>query len=283
MSAAELWNCDINEYHADGINSVSHSELDTFIEDPALYHGRYITGIYPREATKALEFGQVFHAVLLGQPLDDFFTLIPEDALNADGHRKGAAWKEFAAEHSGKVLLKDSEFQPIDEMYRKLLSHPAARQILESEGPAEQSIRWTDPETGLALRCRLDKLSDLCIADLKSAVSVEPRAFAAAAARYGYARQAAMYQDGVRALAGDEMAFVFIACKKTPAYTVETFTLSERFIELGRQQNRDALRRLAECRATGVWEHATHGQVCEIEPPAWLAYESEWQFAESGI
>lgn len=276
---AELWKCEGNEYHADAPASVSHTELDCFLEDPALYHGRYVTGIYPRETTPALEFGQVFHAVLLGQPLDDLFVLIPGDVLTANGQRRGKAWDAFCDEHSGKVLLKPSEYEPIRMMAESIVAHPKARALLESEGDVEQAVRWTCQETGLRLRCRPDKMTTEAIVDLKSAADVSPKSFSVSAYNFGYHRQASLYSDGIAALTGERFPFAFIAVRKTPPYTCEVFELSPDFVDLGRKENRDGLRRMKHCIDTGAWRQPTHGTIVELGMPTWAKYESAWSMS----
>src|SRR5262245_9918570 len=116
---AEIWTCDPASYHSDQANSISHSDLEVFRESPRLYQGRFITGECPREATAALELGTLIHAVVL-EPENAAYAIIPPEALNADGHRKGAAWKQFAAANEGKLLLKPDEFQPVDAMLAEI-------------------------------------------------------------------------------------------------------------------------------------------------------------------
>src|SRR3990167_2615646 len=61
---AERWQVSRDEYHADR-DCLSNSATSVFIDNPALYHGRFITGEYPHESTKATEFGEVFHEIVL--------------------------------------------------------------------------------------------------------------------------------------------------------------------------------------------------------------------------
>lgn len=362
---AQEWPCSIDEYHADGRNSVSHSELDLFIESPRLYHGRIITGEYPREETAALDFGQVFHDVVLGERVfdrenfnrgtiaiwepcespsptddkfmradfvsdsgsrywfyengvvrmsdhwgevggcywafkgevagkpvcgvcswDDFFSLqsftpIPRRVLNAQGHKKGSAWTEFADAHADEILLKEDEFETIVHMLDSIRIHGAARELLfDLKGKNEYSIRWKCQHTGIKRRARLDRVIPGLIIDLKSLADVSAKEFAAHAYRYGYHRQVAFYQDAILALRGRVLRFVFVCVQKTPPYTCEVYELDSEFVNLGGDENRDALRRLAGCRDSGVFQSPSHGTIVTLSAPTWALNERHWHYGD---
>jgi len=58
---AQLWECTAAEYHADK-EWLSRSSFLEFVEDPALFAGRHLTGIIPpRESTGAMSLGTAFH------------------------------------------------------------------------------------------------------------------------------------------------------------------------------------------------------------------------------
>lgn len=282
QTTARRWACTTAEYHADGANSVSHSELDVFIQSPTLYHGRYRSGEFPREESDSLEFGAAFHAVLLdGVRVADAVVKIPADVLTSNGQRRGKAWEEFQAEHGGHAtLLLPADYERFCTMLRSIDHEPAARRVFADAVDREASIVWTDRETRVVCRCRLDVLTEWCVADLKTTASVNPKQFSAAAYRFGYHRQAAWYLDGYRALYGDSMPFVFVAVEKKPPFTCAVFELDAEFIRQGQDENRAALRKFADCQRRDSWEPETRGLVVSLAPPAWAKYESDWNLTK---
>lgn len=346
---AQHWDCPAEVYHADR-ECISRSMLEDFIEDPALFEGKYITREFPPEKGAALDFGTVVHDIVLGPPFtidrdnyahrtiacwrackppdgtpdyestsgsayyysnegvirvsdhwgevggcywalrgkipappwagycrwtdfifNESFRPIPPDVLASNGARNGGAWKQFAAENHPAILLKEQEFEPISYMLAALREHPKARAILECEGHSEYTIRWRDQETGLTLRSRLDRITPLFIADLKTAHTTNPGQFERHCYQMGYHRQAAFYQDAAQALLGEFRTFVFIAMQKSPPYSVETFVPSSKLVAIGRRENREALRQLAECKASGRWRRDGYGRLVEINAPKWVS------------
>jgi hypothetical protein len=360
------WPCGAAEYHAE-TESVSRSQLEVFLESPELYHAMFVTGEVRKEATAAMDFGTVFHDVVLGppfvvdrenfcrytvatfrpwnsyQPSDDTlihtsetgsvyydlghgvvrgsdhwgrvggcywayagptgdpsdpgwkrmrfgycayqdflyqegFVPIPRDVLNKDGHRKGGTWTQFEEANKGKILLKEEEFGAIPKMIAQLKAHSKSAAILNHpKRLSEHTIVWQDDDTGLTLRCRLDLgILDpaICIADLKCMANVDRRFVATQLYRMGYHRQAAFYQMGVEALIGKQLPFVFIAIHtgKETTHQVEVIGLSDRFMELGRQQVRAGLNRLLKARQKNHWRAPSHGQIVIVDPPNYALY-----------
>lgn len=264
-------------YHGDR-HSVSHSQAEDFLDHPALFHGRHVTGTIPRKTSPDLEFGSLFDAAVFDP---QSVVEIPPDALSASGAKAGGAWKQFAAEHAGKTLLKPEEYAPIKAMLESVYGHRKAREYLEAEGPVQQSVFWTDGDTGLRVRCRFDKAihGKGLIADVKTARSAAPRDFAAAAWNYGYARQQDWYVDGATSKFNQSYRFVFIVVCKTPPYICECYDLDESFIALAQADNRRARRGIADGFSTGVWRSPTADTVVTLSPPTWAKYEKEWSVA----
>lgn len=275
---AEAWACTNTEYHADSANSLSHTEADCFDVSPRLYHGRHLTGEFPRDTSAALDLGTIFHAEALGEPPP--YVLIPERVLSASGARSGANWKAFQLAHPGKILVKPDEIAPVQLMLDALRRNRAARYLLwEIEGENEFSIRFACRETGVVRRARLDRKTPEVLVDLKTTRDAAPKGFARAAWDYGYHRQAAWYQDAVEALEGDVRPFLFVVVESAPPYDSAVYSLRQDWIDLGRRQNSRILRRFAACRAAGVWERASFGQVLELSAPPWAIHEQDWEIA----
>lgn len=287
--SAELMLWSPREYHED--SSLSHSGLDTFLDDPALYYGRYLSKQWPREESDALEFGSVFHErFLFGRPLKELVCEIPANVLTSNGQRRGKAWEEWSAEQraAGVTPMVWADLCKLEAMLAGIARHKRARWIFEQPGAVECPIRWED-DLGILRRSLLDKfIQGKIIADLKSAASVKPYDFAYAADKYGYARQAAYYREAVLALTGELLDFVFVACKKSPPYTCEVIELDAEFVAFAHEENQRGLREWRACweryAATGdaeAWQRPESGDIITVPMPGSLKYKGDWRYEPS--
>jgi len=286
MSNAEHWEASNADYHASP--GVSNSRASIYNDDPALFEAYFVSKRWEKPPpTKDQQRGTDLHLVVLppGQ-LSDLMIEIPEDALNAAGHRKGKAWLEFQAEHKGKILLKPEEIIPFSEVIDNIALHPMADRYINGDGYSEYNIRWTDEETGLNLRARLDRLcldsegAPEVIAELKSAKSIHPKNFSYDLIKWGYHRQGAFYREAVYQLTGMRIPFVFIAARKSPPYSVDCFELDEAFLNAGEDELRTILRRIAKSYETGDWTKPGHGTVRLLSMPRSAQYDSEWEYVD---
>jgi hypothetical protein len=189
-----------------------------------------------------------------------------------------AAWADFVASVGSRIILSGDEWAACLAMREAVLANEMGR-FLASRGKAEVSIQWKDVETGLLLKGRLDLLlkREGTIVDFKTCENAAPDAFGKAAYKYGYHFQMAMYFDGVAAVLGHEIERpVLVAIEKEPPYLVACYQLTADAavdaIELGRQQYRHALTRVAECMAAGKWPGYDDG-LNELVLPPWAGME----------
>jgi len=262
------------EYHK--MPGVSHSQLEVFIDDPATYYGRFITKRIARpKPTEAMIFGSAAHDWLLESGGN--IVQIPGDVLSSSGSRAGGKWKAFEAQNPGKLLMKAHELIPLRIIEDNIREHAEAAKLISKARRFEYPIEWTDQETGLLCRCKVDFLGDACLSDFKTAKSVKPKLFSTQAYNLGYHRQADWYTDGVEAFFGKRLPFVFTAAKSTEPYSIETIQLDDDFMELAAIQNRQARIELAECMETGRWHSKTHGKIIKVAPPGWTKYLDQWE------
>lgn len=226
-----------------------------------------------------MDFGSATHAWFLVPELFDSLVIeIPDDVLGKGGRKNTAAYREWSAENAGKLQLKATEIETVRGMQQSALNDPKIHWLLTGEGHTEQAIRWTDPETELACRCKPDRVMR-AIVDLKTH-SGNPRDLKKLASHIesmGYHRQAAFYQDGVSALTGELRPFVFVFVCTKPPYPCLAVELPGTWIDAGREQNRRALESLAVAFDYDDWRHATHGEIVQLARPGWAKYEDEWE------
>lgn len=265
-----------DEYHARP--EVSNSQLGTFLDDPALFHAYHVAKTWTKPpATPAMQFGTNIHEVLPPGSLDSLVVRVPREVLNEQGHRRGKAWTDFAAANEGKILATDDEMEPYECIVSAAKNHPKAIKLLESPH-VEFNIAWTDEETGIPCRVRLDRYTPgLAISDIKTTIASTKKDFATDAWNLGYHRQMAFYQEGLYQLTGERLQFVFIACRKSRPYTVSCYELDQEFCTAGHREWRKALKGIARCRDSGKWEREEAGTIQELSPPNWTKYEGQWE------
>ena len=263
--------CSLRDYHRRA--EWSNSQKEKLLESPPLFYGTYISHDFPRKVSKELDVGTVAHECLTNPGgLDAVVKVIPADALNAQGHRKGANWKEWSEEHDGFIQMKASELTDIQRMVESV-HRTVPAWILKNVRHREYSIVWQDEESGLMLRARPDLIVDhpdgIVLPDFKTTRTTTPRTFATDAAQYGYHRQAAWYADGMRAMGMPPVACLLITVDKTPAHETNIYELEPEAIEHGRQQNRNAIHELAWRLDTNTWTAPHHGEIRMLDLPEW--------------
>ncbi len=75
--------------------------------------------------------------------------------------------KAFYAENAGKDLLTDEQWRQIEIPARTIHMHPEAQNAFRG-GHAEVSVLWTDPATGVRMKCRVDYLKIKSNVELKT-------------------------------------------------------------------------------------------------------------------
>src|SRR5690606_10772251 len=96
--------------------------------------------------------------------------------------------------------------------------------------------------------------------------------FARAIATLGYDVQAALYQDGIKAVTGRAVPFYFVAVEAEPPFAVAAYKASNDVIEVGRAKYRGALQLLKWCRENDRWPaYQPNGEIETINLPRWAA------------
>ncbi|MDD2743932.1 MAG: PD-(D/E)XK nuclease-like domain-containing protein [Rhodocyclaceae bacterium] len=234
-------------YHGDR-DAVSSSGLKKMLISP-LHFQDYLTSKHTE--TPALRVGTAIHAALLEpEVFKDTYVVAPM----VDRRTKAGKvlWEEFMAGVNGKSVVTEAELSMIGNIADQVKKHRMANALLKA-GKAEQSIFWTDEETGIRCKVRPDSLSPYAILDVKSTESAHRESFPRSCVKYNYDLSAAMYQEGVRQLTGEVVDFVFLAVEKSSPNLCALYKASEEMMVAGYAKFRAALRALAECRQSGGW------------------------------
>jgi hypothetical protein len=163
---------------------------------------------------------------------------------------------------------------------RAVLSHPDARPWFEAAGNAEASIFSTDPDTGIAMRARFDRLLEpvgkrLAAVDLKSiGTSASPDNFAKSAARFGYDVSQEHYRHTYDAENVDDLEFVFVVVEVEPPHLVGVYVLDHDFAEIGRKKAAKARRLFAEYTASDEPPYPGYkAGVSLVHPPVFHVFD----------
>lgn len=259
------------DYHrADGI---SKSGLDLILRSPA--HYRFAE---KREASRAMEIGTALHCAILEPERFASEYMLLRNVTD----RRASEYKEAVKVWGSERVLTGTEADKVVGMQESVRTNPHLA-YLDAAGRCELSVFATDPETGVLVKCRFDKMLDNGIAvDLKKTQDI--RDFAKSVANYGYHMQAAFYADVWKWATGEDLVgFIFAAVEESMPHASAPFTLDEEALDIGRMMYRKALNQYADCMAADEWP----GIACEpqtIQLPSWyisqFETESEVQFDE---
>ncbi len=271
MNATIVDNLPAAEYHSRP--EWSQSQFKLLPDHPELFYGFHIEKRWSIEPTDDMELGSHLHSTLLeGEPL----LVIPPDALTSNGQRRGNNWKAWCEEHPENYGVLPKDAGRIQAMIDGANADPVIRDLLEAEGEVEQTIIWTDRETGLPLRARPDKCcrykSGYQILDLK-ATSIDvgnEREVSSKIFSFKYHQQAACYCDAAKlAFNAPPLQFVFVFIRNRPPFNAVAWVLNENDLDLGRRHNAVALFELKTRLASGNWRGGRHGKLNVVSLPKW--------------
>lgn len=242
------------DYHAGP--GISKSQLDLVSQSPALLSWSKLA---PEDEAKksSLNIGDAVHALLL-EPhrFSKEFAVGPENAPRNTRAGK-EKWAEFEAGLTGQKVITAEEFRMMELMKGSVMAHPIARWLIETEGEAEPSIYWTDPQTDLLCRCRMDKLigDHGVIVDVKTTADIHK--FKWSVRDYRYDVQDAFYNEGYRQHFGENAhSFVFLVVSTSiecGRYPVRVIELDEDSKLIGRDDMRRDLDVIATCTREDDW------------------------------
>lgn len=266
-------------YHQRHRGLVSKSVLDLVRRSPAHYKA-WLDETAPDEDTPALRFGQAFHCALLEPERfakefatePDFGDCRKTDSTSTeDAKANKTRREEWRAEHEGATLLDADDGSAIRGMVASIHRHPLAGKMIR-DGVSELTLKWTDSETGLTCKSRLDYYVESLgmIVDAKSTLDARWDPFRRDMVKFGYEVQDALYRNAALELGLAVQHFVFLAVEKVVPYAVATYTLDEAGIGSGFSKATAAMRELAHCVATDTWPGYDVG-IQTIDWPHWAA------------
>lgn len=218
---------------------------------PANFWHEYLAPDAERKFTDALRFGQAFHLAIL-EPEE--FTLRVEWR---DKHKTTTSkgFQEADAAMPERMILCPSVWKDqLMDMLSAYLANPETRALLEMKADNELTLVWTDKETGVECKGRLDRYAhDVALPiDFKTTKDASETGFRKAIQEFGYHVQEAFYRSGIEEVFGEKPAgFAFPLIEKEPPYLTNLCQLSPEALEAGDYIFRRNLRHYADCRDKG--------------------------------
>lgn len=269
-----------DRYYADELNdepTLNASVLKHLIKQSPRHawteHPKLNPDWEPHVASK-FDVGTAAHEIfLLGN--DDHVHVVEADSWRT----KAAQEVRDRARAEGLVPLLTHQWQDVSAMLTALREQLPKLDVdppMFVEGKAEQTLIWRD--RGVLCRARIDWLhgSLQAVDDLKSCGGSASPLVWASKTLFGMQAeiQAAFTTRGIRAVAGVNTEFRFLACETHPPYAISPVRLSPRALELANAQIDRGLDTWKRCLKEDRWP-SYPGRIVDAEPPAWTLWEAE--------
>jgi PDDEXK-like domain of unknown function (DUF3799) len=184
-----------------------------------------------------------------------------KNQLLGAGYLPNEFWDElYPTLVQGRKVLSEADWRVTQAITNRIRKHIGASVLFE-DGKAEQSLFWTDPDTGVDCKGRVDWITTNnneydtipILVDLKSTLDASPEGFQRSISKYRYYVQAAMYIDGLTALGYEPETFIFAAWEKRSPYASALYYATPEMLALGRQEYKRLLKVYAECLSKDKW------------------------------
>lgn len=235
---------------------VSASQIRKLRQGSPLHLRHYLDS--PDQDTRSRGTLRAIHCLVLEQPHDpeawgrDF-------VVYQGGRRAGHAWEAWAASQMDRTILIPSEEAEAQAVASAVLAHPVAGPLLTGAGYSELSGTWTDEQSSLDCRLRIDRLkrtgpSSWMVLDLKTIDSCAPHRITQLVGSNGWHIQLAHYIAGIRAMRpGDSVTGALVTVEDSAPYDVAVWVLPLVEEQIAETERQALLATFAECQRTGIW------------------------------
>lgn len=239
---------------------------------------------HPKEPSDALEFGKTVHSLFenpwrfmdLHKVEPIFEGLTKEGKMSTRSAAAQDAKKNWWAKlPKDSIVVKASEAEAIYGIWETLKEKKLVTAMLK-DGIKEQSLWIKDPETGIAMACRPDFITERGhVIDLKTAIDAGAehflqQIFSKRRTSPFYLLQAAHYSHCMKVAGlGDGKSFVFIAMEKTHPYEMLVYPLDEGCLDAGMAWINKLKRDYADCLMADSWP-GYKDEAFPVSLPSWF-------------
>lgn len=227
-------------YHARKTET-SASQTKDYIASVRGYFRTHYLG-QRKQATAQMEFGSVVHEEALLDAILRSYVIIPQEVLSKSGSKAGAAWKQFEKDNCGRLLVKASEVETMDNMLDAVRSHPKAKGLFDEPDARKELTITADAEVCFVnesgelqkypwpVRGRLDWVYSK-IKDLKTTGDLSERSMRYKPFDLGWDVSAAYYRRLWHALTGDWLDAEFVVVESKEPFRVEIWSPKPQTLE----------------------------------------------------
>lgn len=216
---------------------------------------------HPKAETDAMRIGTAVHAAIFEPDTfgEKVVTFSGRRSKTRKSAKKISKWDDFQADNADNTILTDKQMFEVIQVRDSIRKFEPLKTLLASKGRNELSIKWTDEETRLECKGRLDRVCEwngqTVVLDLKKCQDASKDGFSRTLSDYGYHIRAAWYLDGLAAIQKGERRFFFILCEANPPYLCNWFDAHDDngLIEEGRKVYRRLLREYKAAKESNVW------------------------------
>lgn len=259
------------EYHAHP--ALSSTGVRSLLRCPERFWHDKIHGRPPKDA---FDLGSLVHGLLLGTGWP--VAIWPGESWS----EKGAADFKEQAYADGKIPVKAAQIDEAHGMVDRVRRDRHAGPLLTRPGLSEISLFWTDPDTGVACRARLDRLTETedgrpLYVEVKTTRSAARHPLQRHIAEFGYHLQQEWNLDGLVHAGLDpdaEAVCKFVFVETTPPYPVTVVNLDDQAGWFGRDANRRGLRLYQRCIESGDWPGYVNAEIT-LGLPRWATFQED--------
>jgi hypothetical protein len=260
-----------DDYHAIQ-GTFSSSQLKDLLDDPEIFHRKYIAKTEERQLFPAFDIGHYFHTAIL-EP-----DKLQDDCAVFKGMRRGNAWDEFKLKHANKAIITESELVQAEGLIAAVRKSPVAMNRISRGRPeasafvrlvisggeiyapdynkclgntywrTEKPPKSSKDSVEIVIKVRADLLADDYILDLKSTTgnAKSPWLMAKKVSDYHYDLSAALYLD-IFSLVSDRLKTEFYwTFASKDCFNAKTYLATAENIMVGRAKWKKAVLALAE-------------------------------------
>lgn len=272
---AQMVDMDVREYHTDWTR-MNFSSLKHIKKSPKKY-------IYELSRAQSGEsdikdhyrIGQAAHlAILEPEEFKRRFLAMPDFGPMQSSKNRALRDEWIASQPKDSIVLAWDELDLVTGMINEIAKETGH---LFKKGKFEQTIHFTDQDTGIKCRARLDMITEgsngPLIVDLKTTKDNDAESFSRDMARFMTHMQMAFYADAVSQVIKRSVDVALVTVEKEPPFDVTVDIMSEEDIELGRQWYKWALGIYGMCLKQGRWPGKAGGNIRQIKLPKWVHNE----------
>lgn len=257
--------------------AMSQSKLKEIKKSPRHFWLKHLApNRLPDPETDAMRFGIAVHCALFEPKLFDSQYCVAPEGINKRTKAGREEWDAFVGDNLDRLIITQSQIDDINAIVASVRQKNTAKLLLRN-GESEKEIFWTDIETGVECKGKLDYFIEPCerftngiIIDLKTTQNADPNEFSKTVLNFGYYNQVAFYCAGIKTIykTDDYPIFIFIPVEKTPPFECSFFAADENILEIGLKENNKLLNIYKSCINDGHWP-GYNDKIQPINLPIW--------------